>query len=119
MEVFYCQKWVKNSIERIINIKGNYNMNKILLINRLNPEDQNPEKKKIFFSIGEMDLARVENKIIDILNNSKIVGPSDLVLKYNGIELNITTQEIPEIIKLLSKDDIKIYNVFELYNPEL
>ncbi len=93
-------------------------MNKILLISRLNPQDYTEEKKKIFFSIGGMNITSIENKIIDILINNEIVESNDLVLKYNGIELNIITQKIPQVIKLLSQDDIKIYNVFQLYNPE-
>lgn len=93
-------------------------MNKILLISRLNPQDYTEEKKKIFFSIGGMNITTIENKIIDILKKSGIIESDDLVLKYNGIELNMTTQKIPEVIRLLSQDDIKIYNVFQLYNPE-
>ena len=93
-------------------------MNKILLISRINPQDQTEEKKKIFFSIGGMNITAVENKIIDTLSNSEFINQDDLVLKYNGIELNINTQTIPKIIKLLSEADIEIYNVFQLYNPE-
>lgn len=93
-------------------------MNKILLISRINPQDQTGEKKKIFFSIGGMNITAVENKIIDTLSNSEFINQDDLVLKYNGIELNINTQTIPKIIKLLSEADIEIYNVFQLYNPE-
>ena len=76
------------------------------------------EKKKIFFSIGGMNITAVENKIIDTLSESKLIKQDDLLLKYNGIELNIDTQTIPKIIKLLSKADIEIYNVFQLYNPD-
>lgn len=94
-------------------------MNKILLINRINPEDYTEEKKKVFFSLGGMNITAVENKIIDILKNIEFIGSNDLVLKYNGIELNITTQQIPKVIKLLAQDDIQIYNVFQLYNPDL
>lgn len=93
-------------------------MNKILLISRLDPQDNSEEKKKTFFSIGGMNLTSVENKIIDILGSSGIVNLKDMVLKYNGIELDISTQNIPKVIKLLSQDNIQIYNVFQLYNPE-
>lgn len=93
-------------------------MNKILLISRINPQDHTEEKKKIFFSIGGMNITAVENKIIDTLSNSEFINQDELVLKYNGIELNIKTQTIPQIIKLLSEADIEIYNVFQLYNPE-
>lgn len=94
-------------------------MNKIMLINRLNPQDYTEEKKKIFFSIGGMNVPSIENKLIDILNNSGIVKQNDIVLKYNGIELNLTTQQIPNVIKLLCKEDISIYSIYEYYNPDL
>lgn len=93
-------------------------MNKIMLINRLNPQDYTEEKKKIFFSLGGMNVTKIENKIIDILRKSGLVGLNDLVLKYNGIELNITTQQIPNIVKLLSAENISIYSIYQNYNPE-
>lgn len=94
-------------------------MNKIMLINRLNPQDYTEEKKKIFFSIGGMNVPSIENKLIDVLNKSGIVKQSDIVLKYNGVELNLTTQQIPNVVKLLCKEDISIYSIYEYYNPDL
>lgn len=94
-------------------------MNKIMLINKLNPQDYTDEKKKIFFSLGGMNIPTIENKIIDILTKSELVGLNDLVLKYNGIELNITTQQIPNIVKLLCKENISIYSIYQFYNPDL
>lgn len=94
-------------------------MNKIMLISKLNPQDYTDEKKKIFFSLGGMNIPTIENKIIDILNKSKLVGYNDIVLKYNGIELNITTQQIPNIVKLLCKENISIYSIYQFYNPDL
>ena len=94
-------------------------MNKIMLINRLNPQDYTKEKKKIFFALGGMNISKVEDKIIDVLQNSGIVELNDLVLKYNGIELNITTQQIPSIVKLLCMENISIYCIYQFYNPDL
>lgn len=94
-------------------------MNKIMLINRLNPQDHSEEKKKTFFTIGGMNLSSIDNKIIDILNNLNITESCDLVFKYNGIELNITTQQIPKVIKELCKEDILIYSIYQLYDPDL
>lgn len=94
-------------------------MNKIMLINRLNPQDYTEEKKKTFFTIGDMNLSSTENKLIDILNNLNIMESNDLVLKYNGIELNITTQQIPMIINILCKEGILVYSVYQLYDPDL
>lgn len=94
-------------------------MNKILLINRTEPQDDSEEKKKIFFTIGEMNSLAVENKIVDILHREGITGVNDIILKYNGIEINITVQQIPNIVKLLCKENISIYGIYQLYNPDL
>lgn len=94
-------------------------MNKIMLINRINPQDYTGEKKKMFFLIGGMNLPSIENKLIDILNNLNMVESNDVVLKYNGIELNISIQQIPMIINTLCKEGILVYSVYQLYNPDL
>lgn len=93
-------------------------MNKILLINRLNPQDYSDEKKKIFFILGGMNIPTVEEKLINILNESSILGVDDILYKYNGVELDISVQQIPVIIKLLTNNNISIYSVYEIYDPE-
>lgn len=93
-------------------------MNKIMLINRINPQDYSTEKKKVFFSIGGMNITSVENRIFDVLHKNGFTQKDNLVLKYNGIELEINTQEIPKVVKILSEEDIAIYSIFELYNPD-
>ena len=90
-----------------------------MLISKLNPQDYTEEKKKIFFLLGDTNDAATENKIIDIIHNSGKVDLDDIVLKYNGIELNITTQQIPIIVKLLCNGNIAVYSVYQYYNPDL
>ncbi len=94
-------------------------MNKIMLINRISPEDYSKEKKKIFFSIGGMNISAVENKVLDALQGAGLIQQDNLVIKYNGIELKITIQEIPRVVKLLVGEGIAIYSIFELYDPNL
>ncbi|MEW8974039.1 MAG: hypothetical protein AB2375_07575 [Tissierellaceae bacterium] len=93
-------------------------MNKILLINRLDPQDYSERKKKIFFTLGGMNIPSVEGKLIRLLNESGILSVNDILYKYNGVELNISVQQIPTIIKLLANDNISIYSIYEIYNPE-
>lgn len=95
-------------------------MNKILLINRLNPNDNSIIKKRIFFLLGGMNLSSIENKLIDTINNSGLIDDNnDVLYKYNGVELSIPIQSIPKLVKLLSNANISIYSVYELYNPDL
>ena len=54
-----------------------------------------------------------------MINDSKIIESNDMVLKYNGIELNIGIQQIPVITKLLCDKNLSIYGIYELYNPEV
>lgn len=92
-------------------------MNKILLINRLNPDDVSENKHRIFFMIGDMKNPEVENRLIDVLHNSSLIEPKDLVLKYNGFELFMEVKYIPVIIKLLCDNNFSIYEVYQPYNP--
>ena len=66
-----------------------------------------------------MHITAVESRILDALHKEGFIDRDNLVLKYNGIELKITTQEIPEVVKLLIKENVPIYSIFELYNPDL
>lgn len=93
-------------------------MNKILLINRLDSSNNSNIKKKIFFIIGDMNLSSVENKLIDVINHSELVDSDDMLLKYNGIELSIYIQQIPDIVKLLTRENFSIYGIYERYNPD-
>lgn len=94
-------------------------MNKILLINRINPQDFTNKKKRICFIIGGMNVPSMENKLIESLNKSDVLEREDILYKYNGVELKISTQQIPDIVKLLTNNNIPIYNIFEVYDPEL
>jgi len=40
---------------------------------------------------------------------------NDIVFKYNGVELNITIQQVPVIIKMLCNENISIYEVYQPY----
>lgn len=102
-----------------VNVEGVKGMNEILLINRTNPKDFSNKKNKMCFIIGGMNIPSVENRLIELLNKSGVLGFNDITYKYNGVELNITTQQIPTIIKLLVDKNISIYGIFEVYNPKL
>ncbi len=94
-------------------------MNKTLLINRINPQDFTKNKKRMFFLIGDMNIPSKESKLIDVLNNSNLVDKDDIVYKYNGIELILDVQTIPQIVKELAVEDFLIYSIYEVYNPVL
>lgn len=94
-------------------------MNDILLINRIDPQDPSKEKRKIFFLLGYKNIPYIDEKLTNLFKRTNIVPIKDIIYKYNGIELNITIQQIPKIIKLLTEENISIYSVFEIYNPKL
>ena len=93
-------------------------MNKILLIDRIDPSNLSNRKNKVFFIIGGMNVPIIENKLIDTINESDFIDPNDMVLKYNGIELNISVREIPKVVKLLTDENFSIYGVYQIYNPD-
>ena len=94
-------------------------MNNILLINRLNPNDMTTEKKKMFFLLGDMNFSATENKLKETLDKIDILKKEDIIYKYNGVVLDITTQQIPKIIKMFLEQEFSIYSIYELYTPGL
>lgn len=93
-------------------------MYKSLLINKINPQDFTKGKKRMFFLIGDMNILATEDKLVKLLNKSGLLEVSDILFKYNGIELSIDVQTIPEIVKLLAKENYSIYSIYEVYSPE-
>lgn len=94
-------------------------MNDILLINRIDHKDYSGKKQRIFFQIGGMNLPKVEENLTSVLNLSRLVEKEDIIFKYNGIELNILTQSIPIIVKLMTESHLSIYSVYAIYDPRL
>ena len=92
-------------------------MNKILLINRINTNDLQKDKKRIFFLIGDIEKGNTEAHLMDILNNIDFLDNGDIVYKYNGVEISMQEKHIPKIIKLLMDAIIDIYSIYELYDP--
>ncbi len=93
-------------------------MNKILLIDRLNTENKSDEKHDIFFLIGGMNDVELENRLIDIVNNSGLIDSKEIILKYNGIHLMLSVKNIPKMTKLLSENDFSIFGIYQIYTPE-
>ncbi|MGM0396274.1 MAG: hypothetical protein ACQEP4_04395 [Bacillota bacterium] len=94
-------------------------MNDILLVNRINHKDFTSEKQKVFFQIGEIHLPRVETKLMDLIDSSRLIDEKDVLYKYNGFEVDILTQSIPILVKILCENNIPIYGVYAIYNPKL
>lgn len=94
-------------------------MNEILLVNRINHKDYSGKKQKVFFQIGGMNLPKVEETLLNLLGQSRLVEREDSILKYNGVELNILTQSIPIIIRLFAENNLSVYSVYAVYDPKL
>lgn len=83
-----------------------------LLINKINPSDSDDERE-IFFLIGNMD-----NNLQILLDNFNSVDSPYYgkgKIKYNGMSLSISTDEIPTVIEKLVGLNVKIFGVYELY----
>lgn len=92
-------------------------MNKILLINRINTNNFQEGKKRIFFLIGDIEKENSATKLMDTLNKVDFLIKKDIVYKYNGVEIPMQEKDIPQIIKVLIEAGIDIYSIYELYDP--
>ncbi|TJX14060.1 hypothetical protein E9840_07240 [Tissierella creatinini] len=94
-------------------------MYKTLLVNKIDPQDFTGTKKRIFFLLGDMINPAKELKLIEVINKLEFLDIHSTVYKYNGVELSIDVQKIPEVVKLLAKEDFLIYSIYEIYTPDL
>lgn len=91
----------------------------MLIISKSHPKDYSTIKEKVVFIIGGIGVKSIEDKLIDLLNSQEYLKEEDLVFKYDAIEVNIVTQNIPNIVKLLSNNNISIYGIYKVYNPKI
>lgn len=90
-------------------------MNDVLLINKCNPEEMGKDQLSMTIVIGHMHKQATCDKIIEILESLEFIDLGKLILKYNGIVVDICKEDIPELLLELLKNDIKVYSVYELY----
>lgn len=89
-------------------------MFKTLLINQLNTNETGI-KRKVFFLIGDMD--DVQNRLLEVFNGKNSPFYGRVTFRYNGMSIVLKTEEIPEVINKLVEMGIKVYSVYELYEP--
>lgn len=95
--------------------KRGFTMNNVLLINRINPNDQSSMPEKITFIIGDMHLEETHQKIYELVQTLDFVCIEELIIKYNGITVPLNISKIPDVIKEFCTRDIKLYGVYGLY----
>lgn len=94
-------------------------MNKTIMINRLNPELEQEDKKWIFFMLGDIYQYDVDKELVPVLEKTKLVSCENTILKYNGIEVFLKIEDIPTINSALTNSGFKIYSIYEVYDPTL
>ncbi|NLY08299.1 MAG: hypothetical protein GXZ11_00140 [Tissierellia bacterium] len=86
-----------------------------LLINKIDYADNSDNLGNVFFMIGEMN--KVESQVMDIIRSSDLVDESNVVYKYNGVDMKIRIQDIPFFVKSFTQAGLRIYNIYEEYEP--
>ncbi len=90
-------------------------MIRTLLINQLNTLDRGDDRN-IFFLIGNM--SEVTDVLLDNFNTVESPYYGKGTLRYNGMTLNISTDQIPEVVRKLVDLGLDIYGIYELYEPK-
>lgn len=90
-------------------------MNNVLLINKCNPEERHNETLSLTVVIGEMHKQATCDRVVEALEKLGFIDISKLILKYNGIVVDINVDDIPKLLLSLLNNDLKVYSVYELY----
>ncbi|WP_425539813.1 hypothetical protein [Microaceticoccus formicicus] len=90
-------------------------MNNVLLINKCNPDERHNEILSLTVIIGEMHKQTTCDRVVAALEKMEFIDISKLILKYNGIVVDVNVENIPKLLLSLLNNDLKIYSVYELY----
>lgn len=91
-------------------------MNKVLLINRINPGDEQEKLVNMSFIIAGMEDEVTHNTLIKLIKDIDYISIENLVIKYNGIAVNMHLKNVPDFINLLCKNELRLFGVYEIYN---
>ena len=91
-------------------------MNNVLLINRIIPTIDDDRICNVTFVIADMHLQEVHDKIIKVIGSSEYMYFNNTEISYNGFTTKQKAKIIPEIMKLLVENNLRVYGVYDLYS---
>ena len=91
-------------------------MNNVLLINRIIPTIDDDRICNVTFVIADMHLQEVHDKIIKVICSSEYMDFNNPEISYNGFTTKQKAKIIPEIMKLLVENNLRVYGVYDLYS---
>ena len=63
-----------------------------------------------------MHLQEVHDKIIKVIDSSEYMDLNNTEINYNGFTTKQKAKLIPEIMKVLVENNLKVYGVYDLYS---
>lgn len=91
----------------------------VVLINRINPDNNIDEERRISFIIGNMNDGDTIDRLVSTISNFDGITGDDVLYKYDGVEINIKKSKIPKMVKSLIDNNIDIYSLYEVYDPQV
>ncbi len=91
-------------------------MNNVLLINRIKPNSEDTTKINVTFVVEGMHDDEICDKIIQTIDQCGFILLEDLIIKYNGINLNLAISNIPKVMRLLAMEGFNVFGVYSLYD---
>ncbi len=91
-------------------------MNDVLLINRIIPGETPEKARNMTFILGDMHDIQFADKVADLIREKGVSLDENVIMKYNGVEIRMLEQDIPEMIRIFNQNDIDVYGVYHLYS---
>lgn len=90
-------------------------MNDVLLIKN-NISTQPDVVQKVTFALHGLEDTKQVDKVLDAIFHQNFDRIGNVILKYNGVDIEMHTEMIPQMIRHLSDQGIDIYGVHVLYD---
>ncbi len=91
-------------------------MNRITIIEKIDPNIDSSKKNMVFFTIAGMIENEVISKLIGILKQCEEIDGSRTLYKRDGVEVMIRDQDIPKLVRKISDEGLDIYSIYKKDN---
>ncbi|MDO4593763.1 MAG: hypothetical protein Q4B52_00155 [Tissierellia bacterium] len=91
-------------------------MNDVLLIKKLKPDEDIDTIMPVRFIISGMDEKENILKLFGNLRKENILNDDKILVKIDGITINICPKDIDKVIKIIFSMGLSIYEIFTMYD---
>ena len=86
-----------------------------ILIKKINPNEKLNKTYLVSFVISKMNEEEQIKKVFDICDSKDYIRSESIILRHDGVELEIETKKVPDLLRDFLKNEIEVFATYISY----